>query len=50
MEIKTILEIVQKDHFEIEHHDLKPQTPLSKCNKVLPLAPILVDKVINVVG
>ena len=37
----TILELIQKDHFIVEHHNLKVQTPLSKRSRILPLAPTL---------
>ena len=46
----TIFELVQKDHFSVQHHSLKSQTPLSKRSKILPLAPILVDNLIKVSG
>ena len=46
----TILEIVQGDHFSVEHHNLKSQTPLSKCSRILPLTPILVNNLIKVGG
>ena len=46
----TILELVQKDHFSVDHHNLKSQTPLSKRSDILPLAPILVDNLIKVGG
>ena len=46
----TILELVQEDHFSVEHHNLESQTPLSKRNKILPLTPILVSNLIKVGG
>ena len=42
----TILELVQKDYFSVGHHNLKSQTPHSKSNKILPLAPILFNHLI----
>ena len=30
----TILELIQKDHFTVEHHNLKVQTPLSKRSRI----------------
>ena len=45
-----ILELVQKDHFIVEHHNLKSQTPLSRRSKILPLPQILVDNLIKVGG
>ena len=44
----TTLELVQKDHFSVEHHNLKSHIPLSKRSKILPLAPILVANLIKV--
>ena len=46
----TILELVQEDHFSVEHHNLESQSPLSKRNKILPLTPILVSNLIKVGG
>ena len=46
----TILELVQKYRFGLEHHNLKSWTPLSKRSKILPLAPILVNNLIEVGG
>ena len=33
----TISELVQEEHFSVEHDNLKSQTPLSKSCKILPL-------------
>ena len=46
----TILKLVQKDHFSVEHHILKTQTSLSNHSKILPSAPILVNNLIKVGG
>ena len=46
----TILELIQKEHFIVEHHNLKVQTPLSKRSRILPLAPTLVGNLIKVGG
>ena len=44
----AILELVQKDHFNVEHHKKKSQKPLSKRSKILSLAPIVVNNLIKV--
>ena len=49
-ESQTLLELVQKDHFSVEHRNLKSQTPLSKRSKIIPLALILVNNLIKVSG
>ena len=46
----TILELVQEDHFSVEHHNLESRTPLSKRSKILPLTSILVNNLIKVGG
>ena len=46
----TILELVWKYHFSVEHCNLKSQTPSSKRSKILPSPPILVDNLIKVGG
>ena len=46
----TALQLVQKDNFSIEHHNLKSQILLAKCSKILPLALILVNNLIKVGG
>ena len=45
-----ILELVQKDHFSVEHYNLKSQTPLLKRSKILPLVKTLVNNLIKVGG
>ena len=40
----------KRDHFSVEHHNLKSQTPISKRIKILPLAPIIVNNLIKVGG
>ena len=46
----TILQLIQKYYFSVEHHNLMSQTPLSKRSKILTLAPILVNNLIKVRG
>ena len=46
----TILQLVQKYYFSVEHQNLMSQTPLSKRSKILTLAPILVNNLIKVRG
>ena len=46
--LNAILELVQNNHFCVEHHNLKSQTPLSKRSKTLPLAPVLVNNLIKI--
>ena len=46
----TILELVQKDHFIVENHNLKSEASLSKRSKNLPLALIFDNNLIKVGG